>query len=61
MNKGKIALVEAEGLIQMYQAGFLDGFRHHLVNKLDKNTTLNVACKRAFENRFAKKIQRKIK
>ena len=73
MNKEiKEAKDEGQGLVQMYQAGFLDGvkfcrknpfiFTKHQLESSDKKSFLLVseACKKAFEVRFIKKIQKNL-
>ena len=56
-----------QGLVQMYQAGFLDGALYigkitHKCFKTDmKNKSMQENCKKAFEIRFVNKLQGKIK
>ncbi len=61
MNKQQI-LDEREALIEMYKAGFLDGYKVH--NKLktkEEWETLNKFYKLAFVKRFGKKITKILK
>lgn len=53
---------EAEALIEMYKAGFLDGYKQY--NKLKTKEdwkTLNKFYKLAFMKRFEKKITKSLK
>lgn len=50
---------DAEALIQMYQAGFLDGYnrasgKHKIFSQIVD------MCKRSFERRFVRKIEKKM-
>ena len=56
-----IVLEQREGLIEMYKAGFLDGYK--LKNKLKKKTdwdAMNVFYKLAFFKRFEKRITKEL-
>lgn len=53
-----VAEQEASGLIQMYQAGFLDGF-NWTKGKDRKFEKIKEICKKAFEFRFMKKLKLK--
>jgi hypothetical protein len=55
-------LDESAGLIEMYKAGFLDGYKKHnkLKNKKDWEI-LNKFYKLAFIKRFEKKINKELK
>jgi hypothetical protein len=57
MNKKDEAIQERAALIEMYQAGFTDGFKlkHKLTSKKD-NKLLNILYKKAFVARFEKAI-----
>lgn len=63
MNKKK-ELCEAEnerrGLMQMYQAGFYDGYNYDLIRP-KKFSFLKKMCLKAFEFRFVKKISKFMK
>lgn len=55
---GKIEAIEdMNGLIQMYQAGFVDGYR----GKRKDLKEINKKCRKAFDKRFSKKLDKKIK
>lgn len=61
MEKEEV-LETREALIEMYKAGFLDGYSKH--NKLkteDEWKTLNMCYKLAFNKRFGKKITKIMK
>ena len=46
-----------QGMVQMYQAGFLDGYNHsNSQNK--KFRDIKDLCKKAFEKRFVKELQK---
>lgn len=62
MDEKKKVLDERSALIEMYKAGFLDGYRKH--NKLktrDDWKILNKFYKLAFVKRFEKKINKALK
>ena len=57
-----------QGLVQMYQAGFLDGWnfrvkqlKEHRKTEKPIYTQIMDECKKAFEFRFVNKLQGKIK
>jgi len=55
-------LQESKALVEMYKAGFLDGYKKF--NKLKKKEdwiTLNKFYKLAFDKRFGKKITKQLK
>jgi len=60
--------IEEEGraLVEMYQAGYLDGFidagrtKYNKFSTDYKNPRVRKACRKAFERRFAKKVQKEI-
>ena len=60
MNKLQLAEAERAALIEMYKAGFLDGFNWTKA-KNRKFKEVQHLCKKAFEFRFIKKIQRGLK
>ena len=55
------ARVEAQGLIEMYQAGFLDGFNNRLVGKKKLFKSLRKRCIKAFQKRFKQVINPALK
>ena len=62
MTKKQEVIDEREALIEMYKAGFLDGYKQH--NKLKKNADwdlLNKFYKLSFAKRFGKKITKILK
>lgn len=62
MTKKQEVIDEREALIEMYKAGFLDGYKQH--NKLKKNADwdlLNKFYKLSFAKRFGKKIDKILK
>ena len=61
MNKKEI-LETREALMEMYKAGFLDGYRiKNRVKKKDEWALLNKFYKLAFVKRFGKKIDKELK
>lgn len=55
-------LQEREALIEMYKAGFLDGYRkHNKVKTKEDWLILNKFYKLAFVKRFGKKINKALK
>lgn len=48
-------IMDAQALVQMYQAGFLDGVA---LRKRPKN--IGKACKKAFDNRFGSNKPKKV-
>jgi len=61
-KQAKEAVEEGKALIEMYKAGFLDGYKIH--NKLRKKEdwiTLNRFYKLAFNKRFGKRITKELK
>jgi hypothetical protein len=62
MTEKDSAVQEREALVEMYQAGFLDGYKTktRLRSKVDWET-LNEAYKKSFNKRFFKKIMKAIK
>lgn len=62
MNKNKKiaeAIDNSQALVQMYQAGYLDGFKSNKVKGRISYKKLNLECSEAFEKRF--KINNRIK
>ena len=62
MLSKKDVIDQGAALIEMYKAGFLDGYKKHnpLKNKEDWKT-LNKFYKLAFDKRFGKKITKELK
>ena len=61
-KKKKEVLDDREALIEMYKAGFLDGYKIHNKLKNKENwKTLNMFYKLAFFKRFEKKITKQLK
>jgi hypothetical protein len=61
MNKEKI-IDEGKALIEMYKAGFLDGFSKFKKLKSDKDyLELNKFYKLSFNKRFGRKITKELK
>ncbi len=62
MTSKKEVLDERAALVEMYKAGFLDGYRTHWKPKNKKDwETLNNFYKLAFWKRFGKKITKALK
>lgn len=62
MEKKEIIIDESKALLEMYKAGFLDGYK--IKNKLRKKEEwelLNKFYKLAFNKRFGKKITKILK
>ena len=61
-NKKSEVINEREALIEMYKAGFLDGYsKHNKIKTKDEWKTLNRFYKLAFIKRFEKKINKVLK
>lgn len=65
MELNKLNAAEyANGLVEMYQAGYLDGFRKaYKTNTADRKLSKMIAieCKLAFDKRFKKKVNKMIR
>jgi hypothetical protein len=62
MEKKQAAIEEANALIEMFKAGFVDGYTTHHKPKNKKDwDQLNVFYKLAFMKRFEKKIDQELK
>jgi hypothetical protein len=56
------AIATSEALLEMYKAGFLDGYKKHAKLKTKKDwADLNKAYKTAFNKRFGKAITKHLK
>lgn len=51
--------MDSLGLIQMYQAGFLDAYS--MCNKKMDLDKFNAICRKSFEHRFIKQIKKGVK
>ena len=61
-NEKQEILDEREALIEMYKAGFLDGYKiHNKLKNKEEWETLNKFYKLAFVKRFGKKITKILK
>jgi len=62
MKKGEDIVESANALIEMYKAGFLDGYKKHVRVRSKKDyEELNKHYKKAFVKRFEKKINKELK
>lgn len=62
MGEKEEAFEDAEALIEMYKAGFLDGYKkHNRLRKKEDWLILNKFYKLAFAKRFHKKIDKVLK
>lgn len=62
MGKKEVVLEERASLIEMYKAGFLDGYKiNHSLKKKEDWNLLNKFYKLAFCKRFEKKINKELK
>jgi hypothetical protein len=62
MVKKKKVIQEREALIEMYKAGFLDGYKVHGKARSKKDfIEINKFYKKAFTKRFMKRIKEAIK
>jgi len=58
MGKKKDVIQEREALIEMYKAGFLDGYKVHGKARSKKDfIEINKSYKKAFTKRFMKRIK----
>ena len=61
VNKKKI-VDEAQALIEMYKAGFLDGYTNPVIVQTNAEwAELNNNYKKAFDKRFGKQITKELK